>query len=214
MTLRKFFLFHAPLRGSNHGLDVVNFRNLLPPGQLMIIRADGRLPTFPETPILAPKKGQRFKPPKDLAWCMGVMFASQRLKDVIERVDPEAAEFSPIEVHYPKGQMSPSPHYFFAVRREIDALDLEKSTLAVEDDRGNQIYSIVGDHDLHFDQERAGPAHLFKQKHLPGLVADSVLKEACVAAGVTDYELFGKLTNMRPKEPRTGVVYRKSWISP
>ncbi|KAA0697394.1 DUF1629 domain-containing protein [Neorhizobium sp. P12A] len=208
MTQRKFFLFQVPIRGSGHGLDVVNFRNLLRPGHLMIIGPDGRLPPFPETPILAPKKGSRFKPPKDLSMCMGVMFVSQKLKDVIETIDPEAAEFSPIEIHYPKGKAPSSPYYFFAVRRQIDALDLDRSRLRILDDKGNQIYDLLGKHNLHFDEQRAGSAHLFKQKHLPGLVADSVLKEACLAAGIKDYEMFGKLTNMRPGEPRTGITYQ------
>jgi hypothetical protein len=73
---------------------------------------------------------------------------SSRLREVIERVDPDAAEFFPAAAYYPSGKPYDPPHHMFNVSREIDALDLAKSTLRIEKKRDWTVYDVVGYHDL------------------------------------------------------------------
>lgn len=102
-------------------------------------------PEFPEDPILRPEKQQYDRPPKDLEQFDLYWIISQRLRDVLEAIDPTGVTFADCEVFYISGKPVEPKYYLCDVIREINALDETASKVAVRYIDGEKFYSLAAD---------------------------------------------------------------------
>jgi Immunity protein family (Imm11) len=79
-------------------LELENADKVLLPGRVLLGPPLGRhgFPGFSETPRFRPNKQEYDRPPRDLEQFDHYWLVSQRLKDVLEAVDPEAVMFAEI----------------------------------------------------------------------------------------------------------------------
>jgi hypothetical protein len=191
--LGKHFEFGPTYRGGRHGLELENKEAVLLPGQIIIGPLPGHFgfPLYSETPRLRPNKKTYDRPPRDLEQFGDYWLVSQRLKDVLEAVDPEGVAFAECEVFYISGKPVEPKHYLCAVIRELDALDEAESDAKVMiEPSGWKYYSALGSRRLIFREDVVGSAHIFRQKHMAKVICDAELRNACLAAGIKDPHLF------------------------
>jgi Protein of unknown function (DUF1629) len=128
--------------------------------------------------------------PRDLNLYGAYWLVSERLKDVLEAVDPAAFEFVDCDFTLPDG--SKGPHYYLAdVVRVLDALDEEASQFKTRYDRDHRTnqtikyYSFTGRTSLAFREQIVGDVHIFRTPYSSTEFCDGVLKAACKMAGIT-----------------------------
>jgi Immunity protein family (Imm11) len=191
--LGKHFEFGPTYRGGCHGLELENKEALLLPGQRLLGPPPGQygFPLFPETPRLRPDKKEYDRPPRDLEQFDNYWLVSQRLKDVLEAVDPQGVAFAECEVFYISGKPMELKHNLCDVIREIDALDEEESDIRIRfEPSGRKVYDPRGSKRFIFKEDIIGSAHIFRQKGMFKIVCDALLRDACRAAGIKDPHLF------------------------
>jgi Protein of unknown function (DUF1629) len=140
-------------------------------------------PNYPEPPRLLFDKTLG-RPPRDLELCSEYWLISDRLKTVLEAVDPAGVAFVRCEVRLRGGE--PGPTYWLCdVVRVLDAVDEMASRLGIYDARGRKIYSLAGGASLVFKEDVVGSAHIFRMAYLkPQVIGDQQLKDSCKAAGL------------------------------
>jgi hypothetical protein len=171
-------------RGGAPGYLIENKPTLLM-GRRVLMPEPGQqgFPNYPEPPrVLFDKKLGR--PPRDLEECSGYWLISDRLKTVLETVDPAGVAFVRCEVRLRGGE--PGPTYWLCdVVRVLDAVDEMASRLRIYDEQGRKKYSLVGGASLVFKEDVVGSAHVFRITHAKSLViCDQHLKDSCKAAGL------------------------------
>ncbi|MGH8037667.1 MAG: DUF1629 domain-containing protein [Stenotrophomonas sp.] len=173
--------------GKGHGVVFENRQALLTPPRLILKPKSGGFPTLREQPRLVyrPREGV---PPEDLEGGMsGYWLISERLRQVMEAVDPDAFVFT--ETDYRLADGSKGPTYFLCdVVRTLDALDEEASTLHIEisdEFEKGKYYDLTGELRLAFRRDVLGSAHVFRLPFHGGVFCDRVLKGAVAAAGIT-----------------------------
>lgn len=173
-------------------MELENADKVLLPGRVLLGPPLGRhgFPGFSETPRFRPNKQEYDRPPRDLEQFDHYWLVSQRLKDVLEAVDPEAVMFADCIVCHISGKPVEPRHYLCDIVREIDALDEEASTVRIEYEQGVKLYDLSRKSKLIFNESIVGEAHIFRQKHMGGVIGDASLRSACVAAGIKDQNLF------------------------
>ena len=155
-------------------------------GQLVLTALPDRrgFPDFPEAPlVLADKKSHR--PLRDLEACHDFWLISERAKQVLERVDPEAFTFVKCEVRFATGE--PGPDYWFCdVVRVLDALDEAESRFRViSSSPKRKSYHFVS---LAFREDAVGSARIFRMsQQLSDIICDQSVKDACKTAGLKGF---------------------------
>jgi hypothetical protein len=175
------------MSGGTHGLKLENGDKLiLPPRVLLGPSPDQKygFPVFPEVPRLRPDKKEYSRPPKDLEGFELYWLVSQRLRDVLERIDPAGITFADCQVFHISGKLIEPKHYLCDVVREVDALDLGASKVGHCITNDFEYYSLAGDPEISFKHEVLGGAHVFRQKNMASIFCDAVLKQAIVDAGI------------------------------
>lgn len=172
--------------GKGHGVIFENRQALLTPPRLILKPEAGGFPPLREVPRLVydPREGVL---PEDLEGGMsGYWLVSERLRQVMEAVDPDAFVFA--ETDYRLADGSRGPTYFLCdVVRTLDALDEEASTLNIiisDDYEAGKHYSLAGGTRLAFKRDVLGSAHVFRLAYNGGVFCDRVFKDAVTAAGI------------------------------
>jgi Protein of unknown function (DUF1629) len=149
------------------------------------------LPHFVEPPRLVFDK-RMGDWPCDLEDYRGFWLVSDRMKAVLEAVDPEGVSFVRCDVRLPNAIYEGPPYWFCDVLRVLDALDETQSRLKIgirEDERyrdfGKKFYSFAGGAELVFREDAIGSAHVFRMAHYEAtVICDQVLKDAAKSAGL------------------------------
>lgn len=184
----EFFHLEPDVRrgGNGHGVIFENRQALLTPPRLILKPEDGGFPPLREVPRLVyhPREGV---PPEDLEGGMsGYWLVSERLRQVMEAVDPDAFVFADTDYRLADG--SKGPTYFLCdVVRTLDALDEEASTLHIEisdEFEEGKYYDMTGELRLAFKRDVLGSAHVFRLPFHGGVFCDRVFKDAVIAAGI------------------------------
>ncbi|WP_294994809.1 DUF1629 domain-containing protein [uncultured Stenotrophomonas sp.] len=172
--------------GKGHGVVFENRQALLTPPRLILKPEEGGFPPLREVPRLVyyPREGVL---PEDLEGGMsGYWLVSERLRQVMEAVDPDAFVF--VDTDYRLADGSRGPTYFLCdVTRTLDALDEEASTLNIiisDDYEAGKHYSLAGGTRLAFKRDVLGSAHVFRLAFSGEVFCDRVFKDAVAAAGI------------------------------
>ncbi|MBH1831715.1 DUF1629 domain-containing protein [Stenotrophomonas maltophilia] len=187
-SLQDYFVFHVMMecKGRGRVVNLDNLERLLTPGHLSLRpRGDG-FPPLREMPRLV-YDAQAGDPPRDLeGGFSGYWLVSQRLRQVLLEVDPQACVF--VECDYRMADGSPGPRRFLCdVVQERDALDEQASTLEIETGpqfSSGRFYDVVGGSRLVFRPERLAGAHLFLTPHSYFVFCDRILRDAIAHAGM------------------------------
>lgn len=185
----EYFILEPDIRrgGRGHGVVFTNIGDLLYPPRRVLRPAKGGFPQLKQAPRLVydPAAGD---PPQDLEGGMsGYWLVSDRLKSVLENVDPEGFDF--VECVYTLQDGSTGPRYFLCdVVRVLDALDEEASTLRIEisdDFVGGKYYNFAGGISLAFRPEVVGGSHVFRMPYSGSyVICDRELRDAVQATGL------------------------------
>ena len=184
----EFFKLRPDVRrgGKGHGVVFENEKVLLTPPRLILRPEGGGFPPLGETPRLVyhPREGV---PPQDLEGGMsGYWLVSERLRQVMEAIDPDAFAFADADYRLPDG--SKGPAYFLCdVVRTVDALDEDISQLTIEvseEFEAGKYYDLTGDVRLAFKRDVLEAAHVFRLPFHGGVFCDRVFKEAVEEAGI------------------------------
>jgi hypothetical protein len=187
-TTGEFFHLEPDARrgGRGHGVVFENRKALLSPPRLIVKPEEGGFPLLREVPRLLyhPSEGV---PPEDLEGGMsGYWLVSERLRHVMEAVDPDAFVFA--ETDYRLADGSKGPTYFLCdVVRTLDALDEQASMLEIivsDDYEEGKHYSLAGGSRLSFKRDVLGSAHVFRLAFHGGVFCDRAFKNAVEAAGI------------------------------
>lgn len=172
--------------GKGHGVVFENEQALLTPPRIILQPKDGGFPPLRETPRLVyhPSEGVL---PQDLEGGMsGYWLVSERLRRVMETVDPDAFVFAGTDYRLADGSEG-SSYFLCDVIRTVDALDEEASQLRIEisdDFEEGKYYLLTGDVRLSFKRDVLGSAHVFRLPFYEGVFCDRVFKDAVEAAGI------------------------------
>jgi hypothetical protein len=182
---RKFYKMGPDFtRGGAPGYVIENKSTLLM-GRRVLGPEPGQqgFPNYPEPPrVLFDKKLGR--PPRDLELCSEYWLISDRMKTVLEAVDPAGVAFVRCEVRLRGGELGPL-YWLCDVVRILDAVDEMASRLRIYDKQGRKTYSLVGGASLVFKEDVVGPAHVFRMAYMePAVICDQLLKDSCKAAGL------------------------------
>lgn len=172
--------------GKGHGVLFENEQALLTPPRVILKPKAGGFPKLRETPRLVyrPLEGEL---PEDLEGGMsGYWLVSERLRNVMEEVDPEAFAFADTDFHLADGSQGPK-YYLCDVIRTLDALDEDASKLKIvisEDFEEGKYYRLTGEIRLTFRRDVLQSAHVFRLAFNGGVFCDRVFKDAVEAAGI------------------------------
>lgn len=155
-----------------------------PPGQKY------GFPEFPEKPRFRPDQAYRSRPPKHLEGVGLYWLVSQRVKDVLEAIDPSGVVFSDCDVFYASGKPVKENYYLCDVIREVNALDEGRSNLNYVVEDGYEYYSLLPDSEISFNADILGNAHIFRQEKIAAIFCDALLKNSLCRAGIKDPRHF------------------------
>jgi len=183
--IRKFFLMDRDYAATRApGYRIENKTRLLRSGRILGPEPGRRgFPNYPEAPrVLIDTKFGR--PLRDWEECSQYWLISDRMKAVLEEVDPQACAFVKCEMRL--RNCEPGPGYWLCdVVRVLDAVEEAESRVKIYDERGDKTYSLMGGARLVFKEDVVRSAHIFRMAHLePAVVCDQKFKDAYKAAGL------------------------------
>lgn len=184
----EFFLFGPDIESGAafRGVSFENLEHLLSPQRLILRPEAGGFPPLVEAPrlIFDASKGPA---PRDLeGGFSGYWLVSDRLRQAMTSVDPDAFAFVRCETRDLDGSEGP-PHFLCDVIRELDALDEKTSILRIkvsEDYVRGKFYSLGGGASLVFKPEILKGAHVFLTPFNPSAFCDRKFKEALRTFGI------------------------------
>jgi len=159
---QKFYIMTGVISTRGGGLELLNGETLFHGGPPIFVPPLGRrgFRDYPVAPLfLSDKKLGRTD--WDFEGYCGYWLISDRMKIVLERVDPGAFAFLKCRVELPDGSDGPV-HWLCDVVRVLDALDEERSKIriGVADD-GSKVYNSLGVTRLIFKEDAVGAASRF-----------------------------------------------------
>jgi len=183
-----FFILQPDARrgGKGHGVVFENEKALLTPPRLILRPKTRGFPPLKEVPRLVyePNEGV---PPQDLEGGLsGYWLVSDRLRQVMEAIDPGAFAFAEIDYRLADGSNGPTL-FLCDVVRTVDALDEEASQLNIvlsDDYEAGKYYDLTGDVRLAFKRDLLGAAHVFRLSFHGGVFCDRAFKDAVESAGI------------------------------
>jgi hypothetical protein len=205
---RRFHIMDNRAASRAAGFELANRAALLQKPDVMMMPPPGRrgFRDYPEPPLFIAdaRKGR-------LHWDLDRVvpyywFVSAPMKSILETLDREAFAFLPCRVRFPDGSDAP-PHWLCDVVRVLDAVDEEKSKVAVRvGSAGNKFYSFVGGVNLFFKLDVVGTSRFFRLHYQPDcVICDNDVKAACEAV---DLKGLRFVAQGRPLEkPRAFTFY-------
>lgn len=184
----EFFQLQPDARrgGKGHGVVFENEQTLLTPPRLIVKPKAGGFPPLCDVPRLVYHRREGVLP-QDLEGGMsGYWLVSERLRQVMEAVDPDAFVFTDTDYRLADGSQGPT-YFLCDVVRTVDALDEEASQLNIvisDDYEAGKYYRLTGDVRLAFKRDVLGSAHVFRLPFHGGVFCDRVFKDAVEAAGI------------------------------
>jgi hypothetical protein len=190
----QFFTIGPDLRGGGegHGLEIINEKNLILPGEFMMNGPNGDPNQYPERPHLVymPELGHM---PQDLQGLAGIWIISESLKKVFEKIDSEGFAFSACDFTFADGTPG-SSYYLCSIIRTLDALDEKSSRLNIEvsDDYVNgKFYDLSGFPSLVFKKDIVGSAHIFYTPYSGYAFCTRALRDAILRESENEKKLTG-----------------------
>jgi hypothetical protein len=184
---RKYYFVTTGRAAKGTGYRLLNGSELFGGGPPIFVPPPGQrgFRNYPETPVfLADARLGRIH--RDFEINTGYWFISDRMKTVIESVDPEAFASLKCKVQMHDGSDGPV-RWLCDVIRVLDALDEENSDvkIAVADD-GSKIYRPVIGGGVTFSPEVIGSYHIFRMAfYQAATVCDDEFRRACKSAELT-----------------------------
>jgi uncharacterized protein DUF1629 len=178
---RKFYIVRNRAASRASGFEVLNRESLFKEGPPTFLPPLGQrgFRAYPERPVFVadPKFGRLYR---DLEGYSGYWFISEKMKSVLQEIDPEAFAFLECEVRSPDGNRQPS-RWLCDVIRVLDALDETQSTVRVGvADDGSKYYRMGGGDKLVFKESVVGDARIFRMKYFDAnIICDEELRKAC-----------------------------------
>jgi Protein of unknown function (DUF1629) len=122
---------------------------------------------------------------RDFEQWFGFWQISDRMKTVLDQVDPEAFDFLQCQVQLSDGTAGPT-RWLCQVVRILDAVDEAKSTVRIgTDSAGKKLYRR-GPSVLVFKEDVVGSQHVFRMQYsIEWIVCDEEFRVACKSAGLT-----------------------------
>lgn len=195
---RKFYNMDQDLRVRGRPGYRLENEGLLLQGQLLLSPPIERrgFPDYPEPPrFMFDQKIGHF--PRDLELCHSYWLISDRMKTVLETVDPEGFAFLRCEVRLADDEPGPVSWLCDALRI-LDAVDEASSRVRIKylPQYNSKVYELAGGANLVFKEDVVGAAHVFRLAHRKSAVfCDQQVKDACKAAdlkGVSFKEFMDK----------------------
>ena len=205
-TPRRFFIFGNRSVEHPPGFELKNHDALFRKPDVMMMPPPGRrgFRDYPELPLfVADKRGRLhwdLDTPVPYYWMV-----TEKMKSLMEALDPEAFAFMQCRVQFPDGSDGP-PRWLCDVVRVLDAVDEEKSKLTIRTGRaGNKYYSLYNAN-LFFKPEVVGTSRFFRlyyDQHC--VICDDEVKAACKAADLKGLH-FGA-QGRRPEKPKASFYW-------
>jgi hypothetical protein len=186
---RKFYRFEVDLSGGGkgHGVEIANYDALITPGLVMFAPPPPHWLGFadlPETPQLVYNRREG-KMPRDHEGMGFYKLASEKLKGVLETIDPEAFVFEACDFTLPDGTKGPQ-YFLYDVVRVLDAIDEEESEFRIWYEGERKIYDFLGDRRIEMRHDISNDYHVFRTPFSGSVVfCDDSLREMCKAEKVT-----------------------------
>jgi hypothetical protein len=184
---RTFYIMTGTTTARASGFKLLNERRLFHGGPAIFVPPPGRrgFRDYPELPVFL-SDVRLGRNDRDFEEDCEYWFISDRMKAVLESVDPEAFAFLKCKVQLPDGTDGPL-RWLCDVVRVLDALDEEKSTItkrAASD--GGEVYSFFGEVKLIFKEEVVDSSHIFRMEYFDAkVICDEKMRLACKAADLT-----------------------------
>jgi hypothetical protein len=185
---RKFYVVREKIAVRRNGFELLNENQLFyANGRRVVflrpIEPHGfenylATPTF----LCDPKRGRVHW---DFQEYLGYWFISDRMKSILETIDPGAFAFLKCKVQKPDGGDGPS-YWLCDVVRVLDALDEEKSAIKIRTaSDGSKVYNMMANPRLFFKDDLIGSCRIFRMKFSEHrVICDSEMKLACKAASL------------------------------
>jgi hypothetical protein len=199
---RKFYWLHRRVRSRASGFRLLHGDTLFPgygrpdatsAERSAFLKPEVPLQDFPEAPVfLSDSKLGLIH--WDFEVLAGYWFISDKMKTVLQTVDPEAFALLQCDVRSSDGRERPV-RWLCDVVRVLDALDEEKSEASAKwygkklvcmAKNGNKYYSPVGREALFFKESVVGRCHIFRMKYSHRtVICDEEMRLACKSALLT-----------------------------
>jgi hypothetical protein len=123
---RAFFWLTPDWRLRVYGFTIENEEKLRGPGRHSFGPEFDRrgVPAYPEPPrlLIDPKRG---RPPSDCDWYGGYWIVSDKLKAVLDAVDPDACAFVKCDVRHAQGKATDGGYWLMDIVRNLDARSMK-----------------------------------------------------------------------------------------
>ncbi|MVT71677.1 DUF1629 domain-containing protein [Bradyrhizobium cajani] len=181
---RRFYVVGLDFRFQTApGWEMENLAAVAGEREVLIAPRGRGFPPFPEPPRLVIDNSLG-RAPRDWELFHDYWLASDRMKNLLERLDLEGVRFVRCETRYRDGRAAPT-YWLCDVIRVLDAVDEAKSVLKIEHPTPDRkVYNLSGRSSLLFKEDSVGAAHIFRLCFYPMIVCDQVVKDACKEAGM------------------------------
>lgn len=181
----EFYVLSPDMRGGGpgHGVVLENEMSVPLPEHVSLDPNKSGLKDLKEKPRL--RQGIPNRMPNDLdSSFRSYWLISEPLKNLFEAFDSSAFAFAECDFILLDGSMAPA-HYLCEVVREIDAIDLEASTVRVltEGYPKGKYYSMVGGAKLAFHKDLVGSAHVFRTPYAAKVFCDRAFRDELIKNG-------------------------------
>lgn len=180
----EFFIIHADIDATVHGVRFVNEDKLRPPGQGMV-RPDARgFPSFSELPMFLATLHEHAL--RDFYSSFeGYWLVSERLKRVLESVDLQGVQFASTRFVQSDGSEG-DKFYLCDVARSLDAVDEDSSDVRIltEGFPKGKFYRVAGGASFAFKRDVVQGVHIFRLEFNESLVVcDRRMRDALIEQG-------------------------------
>jgi Protein of unknown function (DUF1629) len=190
---RKFYWVHRSVVSRASGFRLLNEERLFKEGPHTFMPPSAQwcgFRQYPERPaFLSDAKLGRIH--RDFEVYSGYWFISDRMKSVLQGVDPEAFAFLQCDVRTPGGNDAPV-RWLCDVIRILDALDEGRSTAEIGTaESGRKVYRFGLGASLTFNESVVGTSHIFRMKYRESTIfCDDEIKQACKSTRVTGISFY------------------------
>jgi hypothetical protein len=178
LKLREFYIMTSTIKTRSIGYRLLNSQTLFAGGPSIFMPPAGQrgFRDYPETPVFR-LKGKSIPDFEEYSF---YWFISNRMRVILEGVDPQAFAFLKCRVQLPDGTDAPF-RWLCDVVRVLDALDEEKSKIRINAATdGSKFYGLSGGEDLIFNDDAVGPHHIFRMMYFDArVICDERMKRAC-----------------------------------
>ena len=133
----------------------------------------------------------------DAIYGRGMLLVSERIKSIIERIEPGTHQFFPIDVFYKSNKGLAAKMYFLNICTRLDSVDHDLTTAKM----GNTMWRPDLSGELVFNLDQIGNHHLWHDKHVyNGRMISDELYNALIQQGISGL-VFNKRKNNEEWQP-------------